>query len=96
MNNNLGVKLHNRFDVQLIDSNTGEVKQIAKAENVVCNGYWTVLFHSGRRISYVNIGTGTGTPSVTDTTLFKYLSNKYVYLTVSNIDKNNWKSILKF
>ena len=34
MDVNFGVKLHNRFDAVVTDAKTGEVKQVAKAENV--------------------------------------------------------------
>lgn len=87
-----GVKLHNRFDAELIDGTTGEIKQIAKAENVVCDTYWEHLFSALRTISYVQVGTGTGTPSSTDTRLFRYLSHKEISLSMSTIDKNNWKA----
>lgn len=87
-----GVKLHNRFDAVLTDGATGEIKQIAKAENVVCDTYWEHLFSNLAAIGYVWVGTGTGTPSRTDTRLFRYLSYKSVSLTRSSIDKNNWKA----
>lgn len=89
---NFGIKLHNRFDILLTDGVTGEVKQTAKAENVVCDTYWEHLFSNRSNINYVQVGTGTGTPNRTDTRLFRYLSYKSVNLTVSNIDKNNWKA----
>ena len=87
-----GVKLHNRFDAELIDGTTGEIKQIAKAENVVCDTYWNHLFSNIENITYIHAGTGTGTPSSTDTRLFRFLASKSISLQVSNIDKNNWKA----
>ena len=87
-----GVKLHNRFDAELIDGTTGEIKQIAKAENVVCDTYWNHLFSSLESISYIHAGTGMGTPSSTDTRLFNFLASKSISLQVSSMDKNNWKA----
>ena len=87
-----GVKLHNRFDAELIDGVTGEIKQIAKAENVVCDTYWNHLFNRRESIYYIHVGTGTGTPSRTDTRLFKFLASKGISLQLSSLDKNNWKA----
>ena len=69
---NVGIKLHNRFDAVLTDAETGEVKQVAKAENVVTNYFWNNCLSTA---SYLRLalGTGTGTPSVNDTNLFHYL-----------------------
>lgn len=89
---NFRIKLHNRFDILLTDAVTGEVKQTAKAENVVCDTYWEHLFSNVLNITYVQVGTGTGTPSRTDTQLFRRLSYKSVSLAMSSIDKNNWKA----
>ena len=85
MQTNIGVTIHNRFDVVLTDAKTGKVKQTAKAENLVCN---TFLPHcamgemitsqynrnqSGMRS--IVLGTGTGTPSVTDTRMFNQIAS---------------------
>ncbi len=69
---NVGIKLHNRFDAVLTDAKTGEVKQIAKAENVVTNYYWDNCLTTNMYLRLA-LGTGTGTPSVNDTDLFTYL-----------------------
>lgn len=77
---NIPAKMHNRFDIEVIDSSTGKVKQRAYAENVICQQYWTYLLTTSDRSSstwnifnYIHYGTGTGTPASTDTSLFTYL-----------------------
>lgn len=72
----MGLRLHNRFEVELIDIKTGGVRQKAKAENLVTDSYYNTLVTDLSNNQYWNsvknlvIGTGTGTPSVSDTALF--------------------------
>lgn len=42
----LDIKLHNRFDFEIVDSKTGEIKNKAQAENVVCPYLWTKLLNT--------------------------------------------------
>ena len=75
---NINASIHNRFDIEVVDAKTGEVKQKAQAENVVCNYLWTRLLWSttsdeGKWNRYIIYGSGTGTPSAADTKLFNYL-----------------------
>lgn len=72
MNVNFGINLHNRFDLVLTDSATNEVKQVAKAENVVVDSYYTNFF-SRRNAATLCLGTGSGIPAASDTTLFSFL-----------------------
>lgn len=82
----VNANIHNRFDVEVIDSKTHRVKQLAKGYNTICNQLWTKLLVSdtsngnyntgygmGGYFSYIHYGTGTGTPSSSDTSLFSYL-----------------------
>lgn len=69
--------IHNRFDIEVIDSLTGEVKQRAQAENVILNQLWTRLLSPSTYFNYIFIGTGIGTPSAPDTALFSHLGYKY-------------------
>ena len=78
----LMASIHNRFDIEVIDAKTGEVKQRAKAENVILNQLWDV-FLSGW-FGYLAYGSGTGTPSVSDTSLF----NKKGVLWIGNTVKD--------
>lgn len=65
--------IHNRFDLEVIDSRTGEVRQRAQAENVICNGLWSRRTSSLGYFSYIHYGTGAGTPAAADTQLFSFL-----------------------
>ena len=83
------VKFHNRYDVQVIDSVTGRIKQEAHAENVVLDNVWQLIIHNGtnssntsRSIYTLGLGTGTGEPSSSDTGLFT--SGATLALTTSN------------
>ena len=78
------VGIHNRFDIEVIDAKTGEIKQKAKAENVILNRFWNCLapgWRAGDRIyasyfRYLFYGSGTGTPQSTDSTLFSHVGVK--------------------
>lgn len=75
--------IHNRFDIEVIDSITGKVKQKAKAENIVLNQYWK-YFTSG--ISYLAYGSGSGTPTATRTSLFNQINAKSPSTKNSSVD----------
>lgn len=66
----LNASIHNRFDIEVIDSRTGKVKQRAQAENVILSTTYakmgTVWFN------YIHYGSGSGTPAVSDTSLFTF------------------------
>ena len=66
--------LHNRFDIEVVDSVTGKVKERAQAENIILNKLWTYMFAPSTWFNYIHFGTGAGTPAVTDTTLFTFLA----------------------
>ena len=76
--------LHNRFDVKVVDANSGKVKQTAVAYNVITNYYFNCrltdspLSKTSDLFRYIAIGTGTGTPAITDTALFNHLARKSV------------------
>ena len=77
----LRASIHNRFDVEVIDAATGEVKQKARAFNLICDALWTRLLYASSGGSwipltfatYVLFGSGSGTPSASDTALFSLL-----------------------
>ena len=60
--------IHNRFDIEVRDAKTNELKQRAQAFNVICNGLWS-NFTNGY-FNYIVYSNGTGTPSTSDTTMF--------------------------
>ena len=70
--------LHNRFDFEVIDSITGEIKQKAQAENIILNQLWARLLSPNTYFNYIFYGTGSGTPAATDTQLFTHLGYKAV------------------
>ena len=63
--------IHNRFDVEVVDAGTGEVKQKAYAENMILNTLWGKI--GTEYFSYIQYGTGAGTPAAARTSLFSYL-----------------------
>jgi hypothetical protein len=69
----LNAAIHNRFDIEVIDAKTGEIKQRAQAENIICNALWARLFAPNTYFNYIHYGTGAGTPAATDTSLFTFL-----------------------
>ena len=76
--------LHNRFDVKVIDAVSGKIKQTAVGFNVITNYYFnsrltaSPLSKTTDLFRYIAVGTGTGTPAVTDTALFTHLTRKAV------------------
>ena len=64
--------VHNKFDVTVKDAMTGEIKQEAVGYNVITDMYFTVMLNSSARspLYYIAFGSGTGTPSASDTNLF--------------------------
>lgn len=76
--------LHNRFDVKVVDATSGKIKQTAVGFNVITNYYFnsrltaSPLSKTTDLFRYIAVGTGTGTPAVTDTALFSHLTRKAV------------------
>lgn len=70
------VGVHNRFDIELRDVETGAVRKF-QAENIVLDGFWTTFIGSTSTSTKVNnyimVGSGTGTLSTSRTTLFNHL-----------------------
>ena len=88
----LNASIHNRFDVEVVDSTTGEVRQRVQAENVICNGYWPYLFGGGgsNYIAELIYGSGNGTPAATDTALFHAVGIQYISMAQKQTDSNNY------
>lgn len=93
----VGASIHNRFDIEIIDSNSGKVKKKLYAENVICNQMWTRFMSSYRWGGYIHYGTGSGTPSSSDTSLFAFYGYKVTeaYATNSDIDSNVYSATVK-
>lgn len=69
----VGASIHNRFDLEVLDAATGAVKQRARGYNVICNQLWGRLLTPSTFFNYIHYGTGSGTPSAADTSLFTFL-----------------------
>lgn len=79
----LRASIHNRFDIEVIDAASGRVRQAARAFNVICDTAWDRIFAlnngSWRPANYftnIHFGSGSGTPSASDTALFSQLGYK--------------------
>lgn len=81
--------IHNRFDIEVIDSATGRLKQEAKAYNVICSKLWARLFSKNKYFNYIQYGSGDGTPSASDTSLFSYAGNAEASDAVASVDYKN-------
>ncbi|MEN6618178.1 MAG: hypothetical protein ABFC28_01540 [Rikenellaceae bacterium] len=82
MDINVGIKLHNRFDIEVKDIKTGKIVHIGQAENIVLDSMFNWLMNNTSAPTYtyaysrMAYGKGTGTPSATRTTLFNQLGVK--------------------
>ena len=83
---NTSIKMHNHFIATLRDASTGVIKQTAKAYNVVLDNFYTT-YSNRDNFKYLQLGTGTGQPRKSDTSLF---ARKYTLKgTVNNTLLNN-------
>ena len=79
--------IHNRFDIEVRDAATGELKQRARAYNLICDTFWDRLlpdqtgteWTSSEYFNYVLFGGGSGTPSASDTQLFEKIGSKNAF-----------------
>ena len=74
------IDIHNRFDIEVIDSRTGVKRKEARAYNLICDKMWTELEKSRTTSKHmwfykIAYGRGTGTPSASDTDLFSPISS---------------------
>lgn len=67
------VKLHNRFDFEVIDAITGEVKQRATSYNIVLNTLYTRLINRQTHMQSIHLGSGTGVLDAARTSLFTFV-----------------------
>lgn len=70
------IKIHNRFDIEIVDINTGEVKQSLVSYNIVLSQMYTRLCGGLDYFVNIHFGSGTGTLSPSRTTLFTHLGTK--------------------
>lgn len=89
----LDADIHNRFDIEVVDTKTGMIRQRAQAQNVVCAGFYKgILATSTADIaSVIAFGNGSGTPTAADTALFAQLGYKSrSSLTITQINDTTW------
>lgn len=68
----------NTYEFTLIDEKTGNIKQKVISHNLITNGFWLSLnkdsyYTNNAGFSGISLGSGTGTPSEEDNTLFSLL-----------------------
>ena len=90
---NQNVKIHNRFDIEVRDGVTGELKKEAVAYNIVLDQMYTRLCGGDSYFVNIHFGTGTGTTVATRTTLFAYLGTKVATTeeTIKAVPVSKWK-----
>ena len=86
----MAMKLHNRFDIEVIDARTGKTRQTARALNIICDTFFKAIFGQlSGGATYISVGSGSTTPAVTDTTLANRTLTKASSSDVYSIDKIN-------
>lgn len=68
--------IHNRFDIEVIDATSGNIRQTAIANNTILNSLWTAFASSPGGFTwagYIHYGAGSTTPSASDTTLTNFI-----------------------
>lgn len=85
------LNLHNRYDIEVVDCRTGEMRQKAQAENIILDGAWGQILNNtlGSWFNSIAYGTGTGTMSAARTALFAPLSSKVATDSVYTLDNDN-------
>lgn len=73
---NIGLKIHNRFDIKVKDAKTGEVIEKGQAENIVLDRMYDRLLAFDDYFNYIIFGSGTGTLDASRTTLFNRVGGK--------------------
>jgi hypothetical protein len=78
MDRKIGVLLHNKFDFELRDAKTNELKQRCTAYNIILDQMFTRLCNLQTFSSHMHIGTGSGEVSEARTSLFNFLAARSV------------------
>ena len=87
------VLIHNRFDIEVRDSVTNELKKSVVAYNIVLNQMYTRLCGGSTYFVNIHFGSGTGTLSPTRTSLFSHLGTKTAVddTLIKSIPLSTWK-----
>lgn len=89
---NLPMHIHNRFDFELIDSNTRRLKKRVVSYNTVLDQYYACMrneYGTGGYLRYLDVGTGVGELSPTRTSMFQYLARTTYDSSTAYCDDNN-------
>jgi hypothetical protein len=70
------VNIHNKFEIAVTDSRTGEVKQKGTAYNIVLDQMFDRILNFNHFFNFIRFGKGEGTPVASDTSLFDELGAK--------------------
>ena len=76
LNLKAGVSIHNKFEIEVRNKDTGELKQKGYAYNIVLNTMWSRLINFQTYFTNIHFGTGSGTLTPSRTTLFTWLGQK--------------------
>ena len=76
MNLEQTLKIHNKFDIRVLDAKSGEIKHEQTAYNIVLDKMYERLLNWMPFFQGIAFGTGSGVPATSDTTLFQYLGWK--------------------
>lgn len=81
LKNNCDVDLliHNKFEIEVTNAETGEVKQKAEGYNVIKDTFWNYLFAENSHRAWfqaIVLGSGSGTPSADTPGLFSFIGGK--------------------
>lgn len=71
-----GVNFHNRFDIEVRDAKTGELKQKGQAENIILDQMYSRLCNFQVYFHSIHFGRGAGTPTPERDTLFDRINSK--------------------
>lgn len=76
--------IHNRFDIEVVDAESGEIKNKAVGHNVICDQLWSrLLSNSWAYFNAIHYGSGSGTPSAADKSLFSFVGAKSITTTTT-------------
>jgi hypothetical protein len=89
---NIGLKIHNRFDIEVKDAKTGEVIEKGQAENIVLDRMYDRLLAFDDYFDYIIFGSGTGSLDASRTTLFSRVGGKSAatYSLVRSYPTSTW------
>ena len=96
MNVQAKVNIHNRFDIEVRDAVTGELKQKAEAYNIVLDAMYSRLCAGNSYFYAIFFGTGTGTLSPARTSLFTHLGAKVAtnMTQIKAVPQSSWKQYI--